>query len=371
MNHKAIIGLGFGDEGKGITTNFLCLHNPNTLVVRFSGGQQAGHTVVLDGKRHVFSNLGSGTLNHNPTYWSKYCTFDPVGFYNEVQILLKMGITPVIYIDNKCPVTTPMDKEINGEKDMKNGTCGVGVGTTQAREEKFFSLLFEDLFHPSVVATKIKLMREYYRDCDQEYIDVFFYCVNWIYKVFVNWGAPFYRTTGVPKGFEDIVFESSQGLLLDQHYGFFPHVTRSNVGSTNILEMGYDPEYWCVTRAYQTRHGNGPMTNLSIDHNLKLNPLETNVHNKFQGEFKVSLLDLDLLDYSVSKDPSISSKRKNLVITCVDQLEDTPRYTRNGEIVECKDKFEFIQSVGHILQFENIYYSESEESKNIQKFSVR
>lgn len=367
MKSKAVIGLGFGDEGKGLTTNYLCLHDPNALVVRYSGGQQAGHTVVLDGKRHVFSNFGSGTLNKNPTYWSKYCSFDPVGFYKECQILLNLGITPTIYIDAKCPVTTPMDKEINGEENMEHGTCGVGVGTTFAREEKFFSLLFEDLFNPIPMLIKLDMMRKYYRDCNQEYIDVFIHCVNWIYKMFTSWGTTFYKVEGIPD-FETKIFESSQGLLLDQRYGFFPHVTRSNVGSTNIIEMKHYPEYWCVTRSYQTRHGNGPMTNSDIHHSLKLNPLETNVNNKFQGEFKVSLLDTDLLEYGIEKDPFINKNRNNLVISCIDQLEDTPRFTRHGKIVECIDKFEFIRMIGGILRFKHIYYSESDDSKNLKQF---
>lgn len=368
MYSKAVIGLAFGDEGKGLTTNYLCLQNPDALVVRYSGGQQAGHTVVSDGKRHVFSNFGSGTFNGNPTYWSKYCTFDPVGFYKECKILHNLGIYPQIHIDGKCPVTTPMDKEINEEKDMNNGTCGVGVGTTLAREEKFFSLLFEDLFHPSVVKTKIELMRKYYRDCNQEYLDVFYHCVDWIYNVFLSWNSGFYKTYGIPYNYHTLIFEGSQGLLLDQHYGFFPHVTRSNVGTTNILELVNDVEVYCITRSYQTRHGNGPMTNLEIPHNLKLNPLETNVNNKFQGEFKVSLLDLDLLEYAVSKDIHINKNRKNLVISCIDQLEDIPRFTRHGKIEECKDKFEFIQKIGNILQFNSVYYSESDDSKNLKLF---
>ncbi len=59
---RAVIGLGFGDEGKGITTDYLCSRANNPLVIRFSGGQQAGHTVVNKFGKHTFSNFGSGTL---------------------------------------------------------------------------------------------------------------------------------------------------------------------------------------------------------------------------------------------------------------------------------------------------------------------
>src|SRR5690606_12238557 len=109
MVGKAVIGIGFGDEGKGITTDFLCSRSRNPIVVRFSGGHQAGHTVVLNGVRHVFSNFGSGTLRGAPTYWAKYCTVNPIGIINELDSLIKKGITPKLYIDEKCPITTPYD----------------------------------------------------------------------------------------------------------------------------------------------------------------------------------------------------------------------------------------------------------------------
>lgn len=365
MNSKAVIGLGFGDEGKGLTINFLCLQNPNALVVRYSGGQQAGHTVVLDGKRHVFSNFGSGTLNGNPTYWSNYCTLDPFGLYNELQILLKLGIDPIIYIDGKCPVTTPMDKDYNkiGE-DLRNGTCGAGVGTTLEREKRFHSLLFEDLFYPKIVDIKLDLLHDNYypsRVYNQEQIDVFKFCVNYI----IN--SPRIKLAyGIPLG-RDLIFEGSQGLLLDQHYGFFPHVTRSNTGSTNILDMKHTPDYWCITRAYQTRHGNGPMTNEHIEHKFDLNPLETNVFNDFQGKFRVSLLDLDLLEYGIMKDSSIKYNRDNLVITCLDQVQNDFRFTRNGKIYHTSDEITFVREINSILNFKNVWISKSDESNNLQQ----
>ncbi len=362
MSSKAVIGLGFGDEGKGLTTNFLCLQNPGALVVRYSGGQQAGHTVVLDGKRHVFSNFGSGTLNGNPTYWSKYCTVDPFGLYNELQILTKLGAIPFIYIDGKCPITTPMDKWVNQMPfDMKNGTCGTGVGTTLQREERFYSLLFEDLFHPEALDIKLKLIEENYRFKNDEQIDVFKHCVKYITE-----HRNINLTYGIPKN-KELIFEGSQGLLLDQHYGFFPHVTRSNTGSTNIAELGYIPEFWCVTRAYQTRHGNGPMTNEDIEHKFELNPLETNVFNDFQGKFRVSLLDLDLLEYAIIKDSLISRHRDNLVITCLDQIENDLRFTFKGNIHIAKDELSFCNIIASLLKFKNVWISKSDESHNLKQ----
>jgi adenylosuccinate synthase len=258
MNCKAVIGVGFGDEGKGITTDYLCPLSNNVLVVRFSGGQQAGHTVVLNGIRHVFSNFGSGTLRGIPTYWSKYCIVDPVGLINELTALVENGINPLIYIDERCPITTPYDIYSNRKLEKKNqhGSCGVGIGTTVNREEHFYTLHFGDLFYPEIFKIKLEAIKQFYGfdeeiniDYFLDYVDIVLNCKN-IKSIY-----------SFPDKFDEIIFEGSQGLLLDPNIGFFPHVTRANVGSKNILDAGFKPELYLVTRAYQTRHGNGQMIN--------------------------------------------------------------------------------------------------------------
>lgn len=74
-----VLGSFMGDEGKGQTVHNICAKNPeNSLVIRFSGGHQVGHTVKYGDLMHTFSNFGSGTLLGVPTYWSEYCTVDPL-----------------------------------------------------------------------------------------------------------------------------------------------------------------------------------------------------------------------------------------------------------------------------------------------------
>ncbi len=110
---SAVIGLGFGDEGKGMVTSSLATYYNNPMIVRYSGGHQAGHTVEFAGIKHTFVNFGSGTLFGCPTYWSKHCTFEPVGFLNELAVLvekLEEKFEDIkVYVHNDCPVTTPYD----------------------------------------------------------------------------------------------------------------------------------------------------------------------------------------------------------------------------------------------------------------------
>lgn len=360
MNDKAVIGLGFGDEGKGLVTNYLSLLDPYAAIVRYSGGQQAGHTVVKDEVRHVFSSFGSGTLNGAPTYWSEFCTVDPVGLCNELDVLLEKGITPTLFIHRKCPVTTPMDKKLNQVRDNNNGTCGTGVGSTKQREEDHYSLLFEDLFNPTVYKIKLSLISKYYNFHPD--LQTFLKCVERItktYSIKIYDNLPFVNS---------YIFEGSQGLLLDQHYGFFPHVTRSNVGTPNILDLGFKPECYAVTRAYQTRHGNGPMTNDHIPHRIKANPLETNVYNQWQGEFRIAILDLDLLKYAISKDYYLNRNRHTLVITCIDHVLDDLRMTINGQQYQADTEDTFISMIAETLKFDHVLISRTDQSEKIQTF---
>ena len=153
----AVIGLGFGDEGKGMVTNYLSSKFVDTFVVRYSGGPQAGHTVCTkNGFRHIFSNFGSGTLNATSTYWSELCPIDPEAIVREKQVLFEKGFNPRLYIDNKCPVITPYDriKNQNSSSDKLNGTCGIGFGATIQREEDHYSLTAKDLFYASVLGRR-------------------------------------------------------------------------------------------------------------------------------------------------------------------------------------------------------------------------
>lgn len=354
----AVIGLGFGDEGKGLTVNNICKFLPidDTIVVRYSGGQQAGHTVTTsDGRSHVFSNFGSGSFQGMATYWSKYCTVDPLGIFNEFDALKSKGVIPHLYIDKNAPVTTTYDKMFNQKTDAVtgHGTCGVGVGATFQREERFYSLLAGDLLFPSVVETKLELIRKYYK-FDQRCTDNFLRYCEFVKDTFAI-------VDGIPNA-KNYVFESSQGLLLDQNFGFFPHVTRSSVGTKNILEMGFEPELYLVTRAFQTRHGNGPMTNTHLPHNITDNPKETNILNRFQGEFRKSLLDLDLLKYGMQKDHYINTHpHKSLVITCLDLMKNEYRYTIGGRIQNCLTQEEFVAQIAWHLGINNVHAISSPE----------
>jgi len=366
MANKAVIGLGYGDEGKGLFTDYLCSQSISPLVIRFSGGQQAGHTVVSNNIRHVFSNFGAGSLQGAPSYFSKFCTIDPIGIVNELSVLLEKGIKPLLFIDAKCPVTTPYDVRYN-QNNNKHGSCGVGVGATINREEHYYSLTFADLFYPWVLETKLHLIKDFYAEYADIDISNFLDCCDIItHSIHIE------KTDGIPKNNYNHIFEGSQGLLLDKNYGFFPHVTRANTGTQNILPLlGHENlSVYLITRAYQTRHGDGPLSNELIPHNISKNPHETNITNPYQGTLRIALLDVSLLEYAINKDEYIrTATNKYLVITCLDHIQNEYRFTYQNSIVYCKNEAEFISKIASILNINNIYISASEESKHIRSFS--
>lgn len=123
-----------------------------------------------------------------------------------------------------------------------------------------------------------------------------------------------------------MIFEGSQGILLDMDHGIFPNVTYANTTSKNASEICQklkieNVEVYYVTRSYSTRHGSGWMVNERAL-KLKNNEEETCVYNDFQKELRIGDLDYDLLNYSLKLDAAYSPKAKrNLVVTCMDQIE--------------------------------------------------
>lgn len=358
-----VLGLGFGDEGKGLTTSFLTSQTRNPLVVRFNGGHQAGHTVVYNGHRHVFSSFGSGTLQGAETFWSRFCTVYPIAFMNEYKALpeeVRKNIR--IKVDRLCPVTTPMDVETNHLMAVKNrhGSVGAGFGATIDRCEKHYGLYVQDLMYDNVWKTKFKLIANYLiskdllpdnfsKDTLDEMIERFSVAIMEMSQIIDVVGSEYLQ-----EGSGRTIFEGAQGIMLDQNFGFFPHVTRSNTTSQNALELDpWHKEIYYVTRCYQTRHGNGPMNNEGVL-KLKNNQDETNVLNEHQGQFRVGNLDVELLKYALTCDSNFSTGlRKNLVITCTDQLD--------------VDIEQIVKELNKVVKFEKVFISDGPSLTNIKE----
>jgi len=372
MKTSIVIDLGFGDSGKGITTDYLAKQDAeNSLVIRFSGGHQVGHTVMKNDFIHTFSNLGSGTLRGVPTYYSEHTTLFPSGLLEEYGYV--QSFAPKLIMHPLVMVTTPYDIAYNMavEKANQHGSCGVGFGATVARNEAGVVLFAKDLAHKWVLEEKLKAIDGYYErllamDGRKEVLTYYREVVeDYDNDAFIreSMGSLTYfsiATLGeIYEGYEHLVFEGSQGILLDQLHGIFPHVTRSFTTCKNAMEIIQDLpktgeiDLYYVSRCYQTRHGNGPMSSTEAV-TLINDEHEANQTNEFQGALRTAVLDAQLLNYALVSDKVYHGQKtikKHLVVTCLDQL---PSF-EVGELVKVLD-----------CDFEGVLGSYSPDSKSFE-----
>lgn len=326
MRARAVIGASFGDEGKGLVTDYLCATEGAGMVVRFNGGAQAGHTVVTpDGRRHVFSHFGSGTFLGVPTFLSQFFTLNPLAYFKEVDALRALGVEPLAYAHPNCLVTTFADMIINQRLEdergaARHGSVGLGINETWERSKlPNLKITMADLWNGmslesrlTEICGKFAAFRTGRKIADAESM----------IAAFVH-GCEQFAEAVHPLGIGqciDPVFEGAQGLLLDQdNKEFFPHVTRSHTGMHNVrllcAQAGIDDiDTYYVSRTYLTRHGAGPLP--GEDRSLRYDD-DTNVPHPYQGSLRFAPLDTTALLARCAAD-SKGVKHK-LVLTHCDQ----------------------------------------------------
>lgn len=364
MKARVIIGANYGDEGKGMTTDYLCRKLKNCIVIRFNGGAQAGHTVITpSGERMVFSHLGSGTFTKTPTYLSEHFIANPVAYLKELNKFVdefdtRPLVESIVHIHPNAPVTTPFDVMMNWAVENKrrasasqHGSCGLGINETVTRQlTGNFSLTIADLIDlpESKLRNKLQHIRsEYYKHRAHEledFIDKDWY-EDFVIEEFIIHCRNFISFVRVVEyetlnQYDHLVFEGAQGLLLDEVRGGYPHVTRSRTGLPNVEDVMdavgiKDADVYYITRSYLTRHGAGQ---LPFEVDYKIYPAiedRTNIDNHFQGKLRFAPLNLSLLREAVDIDLRSTNLNiaPHLVVTCVNQLpdgEDECKYVEDG-----------------------------------------
>lgn len=326
MIARVVIGASFGDEGKGLVTDYLCSQGAG-IVVRFNGGAQAGHTVVTpEGERHVFRHIGSGTFLGIPTFLSQFFVCNPILFFEERKQLIELGFHPVVYAHPDCLVTTFMDMLINQHKEDKRGTkrhgsCGVGFHETIVRSGiPELKITMADLWNGGkrLESQLVEICHKYAKwRTGESYentmaIEEFISCCRHF--------ADCVNPLGIGQC-KDPVFEGAQGLLLDMdNKEFFPHVTHSKTGMHNVNTLCQqagitEKEIYYVSRTYLTRHGAGPLP--GEDKSLAYED-DTNHPTQYQGQLRFAPLDTISLMERCSKDAGGLFK---LVLTHCDQAD--------------------------------------------------
>lgn len=328
MRARAVIGANFGDEGKGLVTDYLCATEGAGVVVRFNGGAQAGHTVVTpEGKRHVFGHFGSGTLAGVPTFLSQFFICNPIMFFPELEKLINLGVAPVIYAHPSCLVTTFADMIINqrleeARGDKRHGSVGIGVSETVERSfVPDLNITVGDLWNRRHLRDRLaEISGKYAEFRTGRPIEKADHMIEAFLKRCETF-AEIVSPLGIAQC-RDPVFEGAQGLLLDQNNKeFFPHVTRSNTGMKNVetlcAQAGItDITPYYVSRTYLTRHGAGPLPGEDAAMKHEDN---TNADHPYQGKLRFAPLD-DGLYKRITADADQHITKTKIVFTHCDQV---------------------------------------------------
>lgn len=341
----SIIGLGFGDCGKGLFTDFLVRRWCVQTIVRFNGGAQAAHNVVLpDGRHHTFSQFGAGTFMAGVvTVLASPVIVNPAALLVEADYLERARVAKPLarlMIDARCRIVTPFHQAAGRLRELArgptaHGTCGSGIGETvyQALTDPESALVYGDLVRPARAHAKLEILRRrlaatfphappssltgHQREAfaaERAILSDASLAADWLVQT-----QPLIRTV-TPASTDQIttqlsqsgsiVFEGAQGILLDEWHGFHPHTTWSSVGPQAVhavlqdLGVGADSvHHFGVLRTYLTRHGHGPLP--THDASLDL-PEHHNSDSGWQGEFRRGHPDAVLLRYALEVTGSIT-----------------------------------------------------------------
>ncbi len=357
-----VIGAGYGDEGKGLATDALASrYGESGIVVRANSGAQAGHTVVTpEGRRHVFHHVGSGSFAGASTFLGRRFVSSPMLLGAELAELALKDVLPRIRADARGMATTPYDVLLNQfvEQDRaggRHGSCGIGFGETIERNlAPEFAFSLDALRDPAALTVVLDRIRREWVPAraarlgvrlDAGRLDLI--GSDAVLRNYLEDAAAFLKAVDLIDGPRDLpadaplIFENAQGLLLDQDRGAFPHVTRSNTGLRNVVEMAHDLDVGRLdvlyaTRAYVTRHGAGPLAGELSEKPWSGIVDRTNVPNPWQGSLRFALLDLDVLATAIDadlKDAQGIEARHSLLVTCLDQIDGSARWTDRGVLV--------------------------------------
>ena len=289
MRTIAVIGKNFGDEGKGFACSRLASSLKDALIIKHNGGGQAGHTVEdPEGKwRFIHHQIGAGAEYHVPTLFADSFMLDLFQLGKEVKAFTELfGFQPILYSEKNARVSTIDDVLLNMGAEVargknRHGSCGMGIEECVQRNAAGYGITVEELatWTKQDLLDRLKQIRKEYTERRAKILGI--YSSNPYYEMLHNETVLENFVVEVKENvklltlvdvdrkwleeFQNLIFETGQGLLLDQDYETYaPHLTSSKTGIHNptifLEKRGLSlEEAIYVTRPYITRHGNGPL----------------------------------------------------------------------------------------------------------------
>jgi len=275
MANVTVVGAQWGDEGKGKIVDWLS--NRADVVVRFQGGHNAGHTLVVDGKVYKLALLPSGVVQGKLSVIGNGVVVDPWHLLTEIDKIAEQGvaITPELLVlaDNAClilPLHKDLDQAREAASTQKIGTTGRGIGPAYEDKVGRRAIRVADLADPEALKPKIERLLAHHgalrRGLGLPEADAaeLFDALMALAPRILAYAQPAWRL--LDKAYKDgrrILFEGAQGALLDVDHGTYPFVTSSNtVAGQASAGSGMGPSatgyVLGIVKAYTTRVGEGP-----------------------------------------------------------------------------------------------------------------
>ncbi len=276
MGNVAVVGSQWGDEGKGKIVDWLS--ERADMVVRFQGGHNAGHTLVIDGKTYKLSLLPSGVVRGKPSIIGNGVVVDPWALLDEIKRVAELGvkITPdVLKLADNAALILPLHKRLDQSRETaagagQIGTTGRGIGPAYEDKVARRALRVCDLADEATIAYKIERMllhhNALYRGMGQPEVDrnELIAQIKEVAPKILPYAVPVWEIMAdARRDRKRILFEGAQGAMLDVDHGTYPYVTSSNtVSGQAAAGSGIGPGavgyVLGITKAYTTRVGSGP-----------------------------------------------------------------------------------------------------------------
>lgn len=279
-----VLGSQWGDEGKGKIVDWLT--DSVKAVVRYQGGHNAGHTLLIDGKKTVLHLIPSGIMHADvASIIGNGVVLSPAALLEEIAMLNTQGInvTERLQISQACTLLLPYHVALDQARELKRGkkaigTTGRGIGPAYEDKVARRGLRAIDLLYPDQLAEKLRSLADYHNfqlehyyqqeaiNCEQVLAELL-QQAEIIIPLLCDVGT---LLESYKKKSQTIIFEGAQGAMLDVDLGTYPYVTSSNTTAGAVATgSGFGPMYIDrvvgVTKAYVTRVGMGPFVTELFD----------------------------------------------------------------------------------------------------------
>lgn len=268
-----VIGAQWGDEGKGKIVDLLAAHADS--VVRFNGGNNAGHSVVIKGEKYKLSLIPSGVMQRKKLLLAQGVVIDPKVLLDEISFFEKRKMPVDLMIDPRVQIVMPYHKALDAATEAwkgkkATGSLHLGIGYCYEDKNNRFGIRFEDLIEPKYLKEKLKM----FFPQKKKQIELVFGQKNnlderEIFRTYVAFGKKLKKYLGDVSTYignqmknKKVLFEGAHGTFLDPVFGTYPYtVAIHTISGAVFAYVGIAPQQLYsmgVVKAYTTRVGNGP-----------------------------------------------------------------------------------------------------------------